>query len=87
MKDLIKGVKRSTYVNEITEQTIIFLVQVGNFNVWAYLKIVPGYLENVEAMKSWLRNVGSPSSKITKAEFTAERELENYTFQNFDIRR
>ncbi|XP_068246201.1 acylphosphatase-2-like isoform X1 [Palaemon carinicauda] len=51
---------------------------------------VEGQLEGVEQqvsiMKDWLRNTGSPSSRIDKAEFKNEKDIEDYTFSGFSIR-
>ncbi|XP_037732407.1 acylphosphatase-2 [Drosophila subpulchrella] len=44
-------------------------------------------LAELNEMKHWLQTKGSPSSKISKAEFTPAQEIEAYTFSTFDIRR
>ncbi|XP_017118931.2 acylphosphatase-2 [Drosophila elegans] len=44
-------------------------------------------LAELNEMKHWLQTKGSPSSKISKAEFTPAREINAYTFNSFDIRR
>ncbi|XP_076047772.1 acylphosphatase-1-like isoform X5 [Oratosquilla oratoria] len=36
--------------------------------------------------KDWLRNTGSPSSRITKAEFRNEKEIEAVSFSHFNIK-
>merc|ERR1712029_274224 len=46
-----------------------------------------GEQKQIELMKAWLQNVGSPSSKITKAELTCQKDIAEYTFQNFSIRK
>ncbi|KPI94430.1 Acylphosphatase-1 [Papilio xuthus] len=38
-------------------------------------------------MKTWLREVGSPKSKIEKVAFKNECPITTYTFKNFEIRR
>ena len=52
---------------------------------------VEGQLEGpdnkIKDMKDWLMKTGSPSSRIDKAEFNNEKEIEEYTFHNFSIRR
>ncbi|XP_038214175.1 acylphosphatase-2-like [Zerene cesonia] len=48
---------------------------------------VQGPADKVESMMHWLKTTGSPSSKIDKAEFRNEKEISEYTFQSFDIRR
>ncbi|XP_016952546.1 acylphosphatase-2 [Drosophila biarmipes] len=44
-------------------------------------------LAELNEMKHWLQTKGSPSSKISKAEFTPAQEIAAYTFTTFDIRR
>ncbi|KRG00009.1 uncharacterized protein Dwil_GK26986 [Drosophila willistoni] len=44
-------------------------------------------LPQLNEMKHWLQNKGSPSSVIEKAEFSTAREIQNYTFTGFSIRR
>ncbi|CAK1555443.1 unnamed protein product [Leptosia nina] len=46
-----------------------------------------GPSDKVDSMMQWLKTTGSPSSKIDKAEFTHNKDLSDYTFQSFDIRR
>lgn len=36
--------------------------------------------------KEWLQKTGSPSSRIDKAEFKNEKEIEDYSFKSFSIR-
>ncbi|KAL5273277.1 ACYP1 family protein [Megaselia abdita] len=52
---------------------------------------VKGQLEGpnkeMEEMKHWLRNTGSPSSKIDKAEFTDLQEISKFSFDDFSIKR
>ncbi|XP_072932536.1 acylphosphatase-2-like [Epargyreus clarus] len=43
--------------------------------------------DKVEAMKNWLKTTGSPSSKIDKAEFKNDKEVSDYSFNDFEIRR
>lgn len=35
----------------------------------------------------WLRTTGSPSSKIDKAEFKNEKDITEYSFNDFTIRK
>lgn len=37
--------------------------------------------------KHWLQNKGSPSSRIDKAEFSAMKPIDDYSFQSFGIKR
>jgi len=40
----------------------------------------------LEEMKHWLRNVGSPQSKIERAEFSNYRHMEEAEFKSFSVR-
>ena len=44
-----------------------------------------GDLENVNLMKSWLQKTGSPQSRIDKAVFNNQRQINAYNFDNFRI--
>ncbi|XP_016995347.3 acylphosphatase-2 [Drosophila takahashii] len=44
-------------------------------------------LAELNEMKHWLQSKGSPSSQISKAEFSPAKEIEAYTFSSFEIRR
>ena len=44
-----------------------------------------GNVENVNMMKSWLQTTGSPQSKIEKAVFKNERQVQSYSFDTFRI--
>ncbi|EDW97409.2 acylphosphatase-2 [Drosophila yakuba] len=44
-------------------------------------------LAELNEMKHWLQSKGSPSSKISKAEFSPAQEIEAYTFTSFAIKR
>lgn len=46
---------------------------------------IQGPPEKVTEMKIWLQSVGSPASHIDKAEFKNERDIDEYTFTEFDI--
>ncbi|XP_013099425.1 acylphosphatase-2-like [Stomoxys calcitrans] len=52
---------------------------------------VKGQLEgpqnSLNEMKDWLKNRGSPSSRIDKAVFSEMKPIENYTFTSFGVRR
>ncbi|XP_050688199.1 acylphosphatase-2-like isoform X2 [Eriocheir sinensis] len=55
-----------------------------------YHGTVAGQLEGprdkIKAMKDWLQRTGSPSSRIEKAEFKNEKEIDDYSFKNFSIK-
>ncbi|EDV49058.1 uncharacterized protein Dere_GG16952 [Drosophila erecta] len=44
-------------------------------------------LAELNEMKHWLQTKGSPSSKISKAEFSPAQEIDGYTFTSFAIKR
>ncbi|XP_041979736.1 acylphosphatase-2-like [Aricia agestis] len=48
---------------------------------------IEGPSDKVDNMIQWLKTTGSPSSKIDKAEFKNDKEISEYTFKSFDIRR
>ncbi|XP_063534691.1 acylphosphatase-2-like [Cydia strobilella] len=43
--------------------------------------------DKVDFMMHWLKTVGSPSSQIDKAEFRNPQDIDQYTFDNFTIRK
>ncbi|KAM9461582.1 acylphosphatase-2 [Clarias gariepinus] len=47
---------------------------------------VQGPPEKVSQMKHWLRNIGSPSSRIDRAEFTNERDISKLEMSGFGTR-
>ncbi|CAG9764870.1 unnamed protein product [Ceutorhynchus assimilis] len=54
-------------------------------------KTVKGVLEGnpnkIADMKNWLQTTGSPESRIDKAVFTDERNIEKFSFKSFTIKR
>ncbi|KAL0129321.1 hypothetical protein PUN28_004194 [Cardiocondyla obscurior] len=52
---------------------------------------VIGYLEGeqaqIETMKQWLRDKGSPQSRVELAEFTNEKEIPQLSLSSFEIRK
>ncbi|CAH1109735.1 unnamed protein product [Psylliodes chrysocephalus] len=49
--------------------------------------VIQGSPEKINEMKTWLQEVGSPSSRIDKTVFTNEKYLSKYTFSSFQIKR
>ncbi|XP_058256467.1 acylphosphatase-2 [Hemibagrus wyckioides] len=47
---------------------------------------VQGPPDKVTEMKHWLRNIGSPSSRIDRAEFTNERDISKLEIRGFGTR-
>ncbi|XP_050316464.1 acylphosphatase-2 isoform X2 [Bactrocera neohumeralis] len=46
-----------------------------------------GELDKVNEMKNWLETKGSPKSRIDKAVFSETKEIPDYTFKAFTIKR
>ena len=40
---------------------------------------------DVERMKIWLQNTGSPQSRIENAKFSIMKEIETFSYQEFKI--
>ncbi|XP_057661144.1 acylphosphatase-1-like [Diorhabda carinulata] len=47
--------------------------------------MIQGNSSNIESMKNWLEKTGSPRSKIEKAVFCNEKEIEHLTYDSFKI--
>ena len=47
---------------------------------------IEGDISNVENMKTWLRTEGSPSSRIDRAVFKNEKEIQEYSYKGFSIK-
>merc|ERR1719510_2217770 len=47
---------------------------------------IEGTSDVLENMKNWLRNEGSPSSRIDQAVFHNEKEIKEYSFSSFSIK-
>ncbi|XP_057661155.1 acylphosphatase-1-like [Diorhabda carinulata] len=47
--------------------------------------VLEGCVSNVEVMKHWLKNVGSPKSKVEQVIFTNEIDIEHLTYDSFNI--
>ncbi|KFP00442.1 Acylphosphatase-2, partial [Calypte anna] len=47
---------------------------------------VQGPEDKVDAMKSWLSKVGSPSSRIDRTNFSNEKEIPKLDFSGFSTR-
>ena len=44
-----------------------------------------GDTASIAQMKSWLEKTGSPMSRIEKANFSKERQIESFSFENFKV--
>uniref|UniRef100_M4AII6 Acylphosphatase 2 n=1 Tax=Xiphophorus maculatus TaxID=8083 RepID=M4AII6_XIPMA len=47
---------------------------------------IQGPVQRVNSMKLWLKNVGSPSSRIDRAVFSNERDVSKLEVQGFSTR-
>ena len=47
--------------------------------------VIQGSAESVDAMKVWLRETGSPKSRIDGAAFSEEKEIDTPFFHEFQI--
>ena len=45
------------------------------------------YLFEFDSRKDWLKNKGSPQSRIDKAEFSEVKSCANYSFDDFTVNR
>ncbi|KAG8229539.1 hypothetical protein J437_LFUL009013 [Ladona fulva] len=45
-----------------------------------------GPKKEIDQMKHWLQYTGSPMSRIDKAVFTNEKDIDKYSFTNFSVR-
>lgn len=48
--------------------------------------VVQGMKRDVESMKHWLENIGSPHSTVEKAVFSNERQIDSYEYKDFSVR-
>ncbi|EEB13738.1 Acylphosphatase-2, putative [Pediculus humanus corporis] len=48
---------------------------------------IQGERKNIDEMKNWLQYKGSPYSKIEKAVFSEEKEIDEFSFNNFFVKR
>ncbi|KAI5637699.1 acylphosphatase domain-containing protein [Phthorimaea operculella] len=46
-----------------------------------------GPTDKIATMMQWLKSKGSPSSQIDKAEFRNQKDITDYEFNSFDIRK
>lgn len=56
-----------------------------NTNYGTVIGTIQGEPLNIQNMISWLRDVGSPGSRIEKLALKNDRFLDNFSYQNFSI--
>nr|XP_023016662.1 acylphosphatase-1-like [Leptinotarsa decemlineata]XP_023016663.1 acylphosphatase-1-like [Leptinotarsa decemlineata] len=49
--------------------------------------VIEGMPSRVNQMKTWLQKTGSPSSRIDKAVFTNEKDINQHTYDSFKIKK
>lgn len=77
------------FVNQYTEEEARKLGVVGwvkNTSQGTVTGQVQGPEDKVNAMKSWLTKVGSPSSRIDRTNFSNEKEISKLDFSGFSTR-
>ncbi|XP_054759716.1 acylphosphatase-2-like [Lytechinus pictus] len=60
---------------------------VQNTNKGTVIGQAQGQEDKIKLMKSWLKTKGSPKSRIDKAVFSNEKNVDELTFKSFDIMR
>ncbi|KAF5299101.1 hypothetical protein FQR65_LT09459 [Abscondita terminalis] len=85
----IYGKVQGVYFRKHTEQQSKRLNIKGwckNTKKGTVLGVMEGEESKINIMKNWLENVGSPASKIEKAEFKNEKTITNFSFNGFSIK-
>ncbi|XP_050530210.1 acylphosphatase-2-like, partial [Daktulosphaira vitifoliae] len=54
-----------------------------NTPVGTVIGTIEGPPKQIDKMKNWLQTVGSPASRIVKAEFKNEKSLNDYKYNTF----
>ncbi|NWX10699.1 ACYP2 protein, partial [Caloenas nicobarica] len=78
-----------SFLNQYTEEEARKLGVVGwvkNTSQGTVTGQVQGPEDKVNAMKSWLSKVGSPSSRIDRTNFSNEKEISKLDFSGFSTR-
>lgn len=86
---VVHGRVQGVFFRKYTYQQAMALDLVGhvrNVRDGTVSGVVQGAMPNVEKMKLWLETTGSPSSVVTRVEFSDERELTQLEFDGFEIR-
>ncbi|CAH2324929.1 acylphosphatase-2-like [Pelobates cultripes] len=82
----IYGDVQGVFFRKYTEDQAKRIAAVGWVKNTAYGTVVgqvQGSKEIVETMKQWLKNVGSPMSRIDKAVFSNEKQISALEYSNF----
>lgn len=80
----VQGVCFRAYTQETATRNKL-VGWVKNTRSGTVIGIVQGPKGRVKEMKNWLKNTGSPSSKISNCEFKNEREIPALEFKHFCI--
>ncbi|XP_045474981.1 acylphosphatase-2-like [Harmonia axyridis] len=84
------GIVQGVFFRKYTEKEAQNLSLKGycrNTNGGTVEGTIQGDVDKINKMKNWLQRTGSPTSRIDKAEFKNEKEIDAFTFNDFSIRR
>ncbi|KAM4017872.1 acylphosphatase-2-like isoform 2-T2 [Anomaloglossus baeobatrachus] len=82
----VYGDVQGVFFRKYTEEQAKRVAVVGWVKNTAYGTVtgqVQGSKEKVDVMKNWLINVGSPMSRIDKAVFSNERQIQDLGYSSF----
>ena len=84
------GKVQGVFFRKFTQQEAIKLKLVGwvmNTEEGTVVGQMQGPPDSIKKFKDWLKNKGSPKSKIEKTEFNSEKEIKSLEFKTFDVRK
>lgn len=84
------GKVQGVFFRKFTHEQAVKLKLVGwvmNTDKGTVVGQMQGKDDAVKKMKDWLKSTGSPKSKIDRAEFKNEKEIEKFEFAEFSIRK
>lgn len=84
------GKVQGVFFRKYTQQEAAKLKLVGwvmNTEKGTVVGQMQGNDDSIKKMKAWLKNKGSPKSRIDKAEFKSEKEIEKLEFAAFEFRK
>ena len=83
------GKVQKVFFRKFTTQYAVKIGVVGwvmNTSKGTVVGVAQGTEKQIAQMVKWLRETGSPKSKIEKLELTNERSLSKLEFSNFEVR-
>ncbi|XP_052276056.1 acylphosphatase-1-like isoform X1 [Dreissena polymorpha] len=84
----IFGLVQDVFFRKYTKKTAKRLGLVGwviNAESGTVQGLVEGPEDKVAEIKNWLENEGSPESRVDKAVFTNEKEIDKLSFESFTV--